>query len=588
MNAKVTARPAPLAALLLLLAVPAAAAPPAWVATSNGYATALLNVIGRHSPEEATSHGLQAFDANVNPMSLDDDHRFRSDLVDERAQLAAALSTEKDPAVLEDLQILIHACDLRIEGLDLDERYLLAYNDVSRVIFGGEFQLLRDQVAAGRRPTALVRLRKYTGLDAGTTPISELAKTKWDESLKTPGRLGPYRGKVEQDLANTAAFVEGVRKLYTQYAIPGAGEVLQAMATQMQEYDSWVRQHVLPHARDDFRLPPELYAYQLSTFGLGISPLDLVRKAELEFGEVQNELAALAPLVAKAHGYGETDYRGVIRELKKEQLSKEEIEPYYRVVIAEIEATVRREHLISMPERPLAMRLASEAETAQQPAPHYLPPPLIQNSGEHGEFVLPLGTPPTVGKAADTYDDFTFKAAAWTLTAHEGRPGHDLQFSSMVERGVSIARSVFAFNSVNGEGWALYAEAEFKPYEPLDGQMIALQFRLMRAARAILDPMLNLGMISVPRAHDILIQDVGLSEALAHEELDRFTFNNPGQATSYFYGYSRLMETRTETALALGAKFNRQAFNDFVIGQGLLPPELLAAAVEKEFIPTQQ
>jgi uncharacterized protein (DUF885 family) len=47
------------------------------------------------------------------------------------------------------------------------------------------------------------------------------------------------------------------------------------------------------------------------------------------------------------------------------------------------------------------------------------------------------------------------------------------------------------------------------------------------------------------------------------------------------------METRTQTALALGAKFNRQAFNDFVIGQGLLPPELLAAAVEKEFIPAQ-
>jgi hypothetical protein len=585
MNAKVTA---PLAALLLFVAAtPAPAAPPAWVATSNGYATALLDVIGRHSPEEATGHGLQAFDANVNPMSLDNDHRFRADLVDERARLVAALATEKDPAVLEDLQILIHACDLRIEGIDLEERYLLDYNDVSGLIFGGEFQLLRDQVADGRRPTALVRLRKYTGLEPGTTPISELAKAKWEESLKTPGRLGPFRGEVEQKLSNTAAYVEGVRKLYAKYAIAGAGEVLQALATQMQDYDNWVRQNVLPHARDDFRLPPELYAHQLRTFGLGISPLDLIRKAELEFGEAQNELAALAPLVAKEHGFPETDYRGVIRELKKDQLSKEAIEPYYREVITQIEAAVRREHLISMPERPLAMRLASEAETAQQPAPHYLPPPLIQNTGEHGEFVLPLGTPPTEGKAAAAYDDFTFKAAAWTLTAHEGRPGHDLQFSSMVERGVSIARSVFAFNSVNVEGWALYAEAEFKPYEPLDGQMIALQLRLLRAARAILDPMLNLGMITVPRAHDILVQDVGLSEAFTHEELERFTFNSPGQATSYFYGYSRLMETRTQTALALGAKFNRQAFNDFVIGQGLLPPELLAAAVEKEFIPAQ-
>lgn len=47
---------------------------------------------------------------------------------------------------------------------------------------------------------------------------------------------------------------------------------------------------------------------------------------------------------------------------------------------------------------------------------------------------------------------------------------------------------LFAFNSVNVEGWGLYAEAEMKPFEPLDGQLIALQHRLLRAARAFLDP----------------------------------------------------------------------------------------------------
>ena len=36
----------------------------------------------------------------------------------------------------------------------------------------------------------------------------------------------------------------------------------------------------------------------------------------------------------------------------------------------------------------------------------------------------------------------------------------------MIEAGVSIARAVFAFNSVNVEGWGLYAEAELQPYEP--------------------------------------------------------------------------------------------------------------------------
>ncbi len=157
----------------------------------------------------------------------------------------------------------------------------------------------------------------------------------------------------------------------------------------------------------------------------------------------------------------------------------------------------------------------------------------------------------------------------------------------MVERGVSLARSVFAENSVNVEGWALYAESEMRPYEPLDGQLIALDLRLMRAARAILDPMLNLGRISRERAKEILMHDVVLSDPLAQQEVDRYTFRAPGQATAYFYGYTKILELRTATELTLGAKFDRQRFNDFLIGQGLLPPPLLAKAVNEQFIPAE-
>jgi uncharacterized protein (DUF885 family) len=146
---------------------------------------------------------------------------------------------------------------------------------------------------------------------------------------------------------------------------------------------------------------------------------------------------------------------------------------------------------------------------------------------------------------------------------------------------------VFAFNSVNVEGWALYAEAETKPFEPLDGQLFALQARLMRAARAFLDPMLNLGLITRERAHDILTQEVCLSEPMARQEIDRYTFRAPGQACAYFYGYTQLLELRTATEIALGPKFDRQAFNDYLLGEGLLTPQLLAKAVREKFIPAQ-
>ena len=90
---------------------------------------------------------------------------------------------------------------------------------------------------------------------------------------------------------------------------------------------------------------------------------------------------------------------------------------------------------MTLPDRPAIIRLATAAETVKQPAPHMKPPPLLHNTGQRGEFILPLNIPSATGGAEDKYDDFTFDAVAWTLTAHEARPGHELQFDSMVEHG---------------------------------------------------------------------------------------------------------------------------------------------------------
>jgi len=266
----------------------------------------------------------------------------------------------------------------------------------------------------------------------------------------------------------------------------------------------------------------------------------------------------------------------------------EAILPLYQQRIKDMEGIIRTQHIVSLPDRPMKVRLASAAESAQTPAPNMKPPRLIGNTGETGEFVLPLKIPGQGGKGSLALDDFTSDAISWTLTAHEGRPGHELQFSAMVEKGVSKARAIFSFNSVNAEGWALYAEAEAKPYEPLDGQLGALQARLQRAARAILDPGLQLGTITREEATRVLREDVMLSEGMALQEVERYTFWAPGQATAYFCGYTRLMELRTEVERILGKRFDRQRYHDFLLSQGMLPPTLLRKAVYEEFLPQEK
>ncbi len=278
----------------------------------------------------------------------------------------------------------------------------------------------------------------------------------------------------------------------------------------------------------------------------------------------------------------------MIRELKKQQLVGDAILPFYEQRLKQIEKIIVEQQIVTLPDRPARIRIASAAETAQQPAPHMVPPPFMHNTGQKGEFVLPLNIPAGPGqKSTEQYDDFTYDAAAWTLTAHEARPGHELQFDSMLEHGVSLARVRYAFNSTNAEGWGLYSEYLIEPYMPKEGQLVSLDLRLQRAARAFLDPELQAGKIQPADAFRVLEQDVVLSHAFAEEEVERFTYRAPGQANSYFYGYTRLLELRADVEKALGTGFNQKRFHDFILAQGLLPPDLMRKAVMEGFVPQE-
>jgi hypothetical protein len=263
--------------------------------------------------------------------------------------------------------------------------------------------------------------------------------------------------------------------------------------------------------------------------------------------------------------------------------------PFYKQRLGDIEKIIVTQSLVTLPDRPARIRIGTPAESAQQPAPHMLPPPLLNNHGEQGEFVLPLNMPAGTGSAKEEkVDDYTFDAASWTLIAHEARPGHELQFDSMIEHGVSLARSRYAFNSTNVEGWGLYAEYITKPYMPREGQLISLQFRLLRAARAYLDPELQSGKVQPAEAMKVLTQDCMFSVPFANQEVERYTFRSPGQANSYFYGYTKLLQLRKDAEAALGSKFDQKKFHDFLLSQGLLPPDEMRKAVMEDFVAPQK
>jgi uncharacterized protein (DUF885 family) len=430
-----------------------------------------------------------------------------------------------------------------------------------------------------------VRIRRYAGLDPAYKSITDILKQRVNEQMAKPGVIYPAKVEMETEMARNSNYLDGIAALCKQYKLTGWEEPYGRLKTELTDYDTWLKATVLPKARTDFRLPPEEYALNLEDFGIDIPADQMAALAHTGFDEIQAEMKPIAAQVAKQHNWPSSDYRDVIRELKKQQLVGDAILPFYENRLKQIEDIIRKQNIVTLPDRPARIRIATAAETAQQPAPHMVPPPFLHNTGQKGEFVLPLNIPAGPGqKSSEKYDDFTFDAAAWTLTAHEARPGHELQFDSMVEHGVSVARVRYAFNSTNVEGWGLYAEYLIKPYMPLEGQLISLDYRLLRAARAFLDPELQAGKITPEEAKRVLEQDVVQSPAFAEEEVERYTYRMPGQANSYYYGYTKLVALRKDTEAAMGAKFDQKKFHDFILAQGLLPPDLMRKAVMEDFV----
>lgn len=571
--------------LVLLWQASAWAEEPDWVKKSNAIAYKILESGAKFAPEFAGQTGVDGYDEAIFDLRDDLVKRQLKNAEDNLAMLQKELAKATDPRVKQDIEIMIQSVNDNIEATKINDARVLPYGNVVGLIFAGFNGLLDKQVPFERQQAALVRLKKYNGTAKGYEPLVELAKERLTERMGEKDLIKPYRGEVEQDIQRSTIFIDGLTQVFGQTDLSGYETDLQLLQDQLKDYNDWVKANILPNTRESAVLPRELYELQLKNYGVDASPEELMVIGQNAFMNIRFEMMALAPLVAEKMGYETNDYREVMELLKDDQVHGDALMEEYAAVMRALDEIIEKHELISLPNEPARARMATAAETAQQPAAHLDVPRLVGNTGEFPEFIVPKIEPNEDGSWPK--NDYAFRAMMWTLSAHEARPGHEMQFTTMLRGGVSTARALFAFNSANVEGWALYAEAISKQYMPLEGQLYSLQARLLRAARIWLDPMLNLGLITPAEAKRILMEDVGEDDLNAQTEIDRYTFRSPAQATAYYYGYEKLLQLRAKTELKLKDQFVQKDFHDFILKQGLLPPDLLAKAVNEGFIEPQ-
>src|SRR5256885_11036092 len=174
---------------------------PDWVKRSDAYTERVNHAEAQFTPESYGQQGVEGLDDKIVDLNAGYLERSRKVTRETIAWLEKSLATEKDPLVKQDLQILIKAEEDSLRGSELNEKYRVPYLNVARQVFNGIHALLDEQVKPERHAAALVRLRKYAGLEKGTKPLTELAMARIREGI-APGRQYPAKSQLDRDLAD--------------------------------------------------------------------------------------------------------------------------------------------------------------------------------------------------------------------------------------------------------------------------------------------------------------------------------------------------------------------------------------------------
>jgi uncharacterized protein (DUF885 family) len=169
------------------------------------------------------------------------------------------------------------------------------------------------------------------------------------------------------------------------------------------------------------------------------------------------------------------------------------------------------------------------------------------------------------------------------LVYHEAIPGHHMQNTIALEdTGLPRFRRLGGYTAYS-EGWGLYSERLGKEvgfYADPWSEFGRLALELHRAVRLVVDTGLHAKRWTREQTIRYHVENSPTGEEAAVRATERYILN-PGQATAYMIGMLKIVELRERAAAALGPKFDRREFHDFVLRTGGVPLTVLESEVQR-------
>ena len=264
----------------------------------------------------------------------------------------------------------------------------------------------------------------------------------------------------------------------------------------------------------------------------------------------------------------------VIDKLSLQHTTAANFLPEIRRQIPQLQEYVIKNNLVTIdPSKPLVVRETPLYQRGVAGASIDAPGPYRPKDKTYYN-VTPLDglTPEQAESSLREYNNWMLQI----LNIHEAIPGHYTQLMN-ANRSPSLVKALFG-NGAMVEGWAVYGERMMLESGYGDNApelwLMWCKWNLRSVSNTILDYSVHVLGMTREQAMDLLVRQAFQTPQEAAEKWKRAQLSSV-QLSSYFSGYSDIMELRERRKEQLGDRFNLKQFHDQFLGYGNAPVKII-------------
>ena len=552
-----------LTAMMTLSAQNTAQATPQAAATAeyNGFVDEYFDAYFHFHPSEGTYVGLHQYDNLLEDYSQKSRDAELSFLL-EAKQAAGYSHTEflsEEQRI--DVKLLSNAINARI--LELQEIRMWQKNpDIYTSTGSSSVYLLMSRnfaPPAERLKSVIAREQQIPG---------NLRDAKL--SLKNPPRV--YTEVALEQLPGIIGFFqkdvpEAFKSVTDAQLLAQFKESNDKVISELQRYQNFLQQDLLPISKGDYRLGPELYRKKLLYDDMVEIPLErLLQIGYDDLHKNQAELKRVAALIDPAKTPEQ-----VLATLEQDHPKPDQLLQSFRDTFTSLIGFIQEEKIITIPsdirptvqETPPFARALTSA-SMETPGPY-------ETKVTTAFFNVTLPEPSWTAEKTRSWMEGFNHGTIISTAIHEAYPGHYEQFL-WTKQYPSKTRKLIGCGT-NIEGWAHYTEQMMldEGYGNGDSKLRIgqLQDALLRDARYIVGIEMHTGKMTLAQATDFFIKQGHQTPAVSEREAQRGT-SDPTYLV-YTLGKLQIMKLRADYRQKVGASFTLQQFHDEFMKQGMAP-----------------